>query len=192
MTKKRLLISKIKQFVLDLLFPKFCLNCEKQDTYLCQDCIALIDLCQEPFRQTKNLSALYFACDSNNFVVQKILNKFKDPPFAKDLAANLAFLIILHFKNLENPPSFLIDNKDLVVLPMPIQAKRLKFIGFNPAEEIARHLAEILQIPLSNGQSLENKKVLLVKETFDEQMENVARELKQKGVKQVWGVTVVK
>jgi predicted amidophosphoribosyltransferase len=192
MTRKRLLINKIKQLIFDLLFPKFCLNCGEQDTYLCQDCLALIDLCQEPFRQTKNLSALYFACDSNNFVVQKILNKFKDPPFAKDLAANLAFLIILHFQNLENPPPFLIENKDLVILPMPIQTKRLRFIGFNPAQEIAKHLAEALQIPLCNWQSLENKRVLLVKETFNEQMEEVAQELKQKGVKQVWGVTVVK
>ncbi len=76
-------LQKIKEFLLDLFFPKFCLGCNKEGFYLCEDCKATLDisefdycLCNKnPYRlppdqkkhgkclkcQDKKLSGLYFA-----------------------------------------------------------------------------------------------------------------------------------
>ena len=50
-------LEKPKGFALDLLFPKFCLGCQKEGTYLCDDCRGLLDiseynycLCDKPIR----------------------------------------------------------------------------------------------------------------------------------------------
>jgi ComF family protein len=37
-------VDKFKNFLLDLLFPKFCLGCQKEGSYLCYDCRALLDI----------------------------------------------------------------------------------------------------------------------------------------------------
>jgi len=97
----------MKEFLLDLFFPKFCLGCQKEGTYLCQDCQALIDISDRVFRGAKELSALYFATDYENFLIKRLITNFKYKPFAKDLAKTLTSLIIIYFQNLESPPKFL-------------------------------------------------------------------------------------
>lgn len=113
--------SKIKELLLDLLFPKFCLNCNKEGTYLCQDCFSLIDIfkrqycpfCSSPkivpdgktcnsCRKSKKLAGLYCAVSYDNFIVKKLINQFKYEPYIKELSKPLAFLIVTHLINL-NP-----------------------------------------------------------------------------------------
>lgn len=128
-----------KNSILNLFFPKFCLNCNKEGGYLCQDCFALIDILKtrpDPF--------LYCAALYDNFVVKKLINQFKYEPFIKELAEPLSSLIIAHLLNLENFPDF----RDFVLLPVPLYKKKLKQRGFNQAEELAKELAKFLKIPI--------------------------------------------
>ncbi len=115
--------EKTKGFLLDTFFPRFCLNCQKEGNYLCEDCVSLLEisehqycLCQKPNRlfkagkcprcRKKFLSGLYFALPYQNVLVKNLIQRFKYEPFIKELAKPLASLIIDYFQLSVNPPDF--------------------------------------------------------------------------------------
>lgn len=161
-------ISKTKELILDILFPKFCFICNKEGNYLCEDCFSLIDIfdrqycpfCYPPkvvidgktcphCRKSKNLSGLYCAASYDNLIVKKLINKFKYEPYVKELSIVLSSLIINYLVNLNNSVNQqIITDKNFVFIPVPLHKKKLKQRGFNQAEEIAKCLSGILKIPI--------------------------------------------
>jgi len=164
---KKTLIFKFKTFILELLFPKFCINCLKQGTYVCEDCLALIDFLDKPVK-IPGFSLIYCTCDYRNIVIRKLIQKFKQPPFAKDLAKVLASFIIIYLYNLEKKPEFLSSKQDHTLVPSKIDKKQLKRIGYNPSEEIAKHLSEMLGISLNQKQ----RKKIFVQDVLNEASKN--------------------
>lgn len=159
----------IKNFALDMLFPSFCLNCQKEGSYLCQDCFSLIEItnrqhcpfCNPPkitpegctckfCKKNKNLDGLYYTAPYNNFIIKKIITQFKYPPYIKELSKPLSFFIIQYFKSFEYQPTFLIKTfqSDFLLIPVPLYKKKLKERGFNQSEEIAKELSFFWKIPL--------------------------------------------
>ena len=151
----------LKNFFLDILFPCFCVNCQKQGTYLCQDCQALIEILEYQFcpvcgkriidqktckscQRKTNLEGLYFAVDYQNPLVKKIIHQFKYQPFIKELAQPLADLIINHFLILNKD----IDWTQFKLVPIPLDKKKIRWRGFNQSLEIAKHLSKSLKIPI--------------------------------------------
>lgn len=163
-------IYKISNGVLEIFFPKICFNCQREGDYLCQDCLATMAILN--FHQkysTKNLNDLYFGLPYQNNLIKKLVQKFKYPPFIKELSQVLASIIINHFQLLDNMESFspppLSKNSGNVspsnhnmifpksgggwiLIPVPLGKKRLRWRGFNQAEEIGKHLSFYFKIPL--------------------------------------------
>jgi ComF family protein len=136
---------KIKEFILDLIFPKFCLGCKKEGSFLCEDCFSILDISTNHQRfKGKNLTDLYFPVNYENFLVKKLIQNFKYPPLIKELKKELALIIISHLLLLDKKPYF----SDFILVPIPLSKKKLRWRGFNQAEEIARELANFLKIPL--------------------------------------------
>lgn len=212
----------IKKLFLDIFFPKFCLGCEKEGEYLCQDCKELLDILtiHRPFK-TKYLSDLYFPLVYKRPLVKKLILNFKYPPLIRDLAETLAILILDHLKLIGKEKDF----KDFVLIPVPLGKKRLKWRGFNQAEEIGKILAknlkiEILSNVLLKGREtlpqvelsererkenvkgcffvkngvIKNKKILLLDDVYTtgETMEEAAKTLKKAGAKEIIGMVVAK
>ena len=160
--------DKSKNFLLDLIFPKFCLGCQKEGTYLCDDCRTLLDisefsycLCgQKPQRlppdqptgkcsrcQNKNLSGLYFALPyKEKTLTRKLIHQFKYEPYLKDLAKTLASLLIEHFVLSGKNTNEIWNNS--VLIPIPLDKDKLKLRGYNQSEELAKELSKVLQIPM--------------------------------------------
>jgi len=146
---------KIKRRLLDIIFPKFCLNCRKEGSYLCYDCQSLIEI-SGFHRQysSQNLDDLYFAADYRNPLIEKTIRCFKYEPFARELAETLSFLIITHFQLMDNKPDFFPLSEsgektaDFIIIPVPLHKKRLKWRGFNQAEELSKELAAFFGLPL--------------------------------------------
>jgi len=136
---------KFKEFILDLIFPKFCLGCKGEGTFLCEDCFSILEIStfHQKFRG-KNLTDVYFPVNYENFLVKKLIQSFKYPPLIKELKKESALIIISHFLLLDKRPDF----SDFVLVPIPLSKKKLKWRGFNQAEEIAKELANYLKIPL--------------------------------------------
>ena len=162
---KIILLRKLKEAFLDILFPRSCFGCGREGSYLCQDCQSCLDisedvfcLCSIPRRLvfssnmnsakcgrclSKKLNGLFFPLSYQNNLIKELIRQFKYDPFVKELAKPLAELIIAHLN--------LIDKevwKNKILIPVPLHKKRLKQRGFNQAEEIAKELAKKLNISL--------------------------------------------
>ena len=163
--------NKIGSFILDLFFPKICFGCQKEGEYLCQDCRAILGISgfHQKF-QTENLADLYFALDYQNSLIKNLIQKFKYEPFIKELREPLSFLIIDHFQLMDNPPSF----ADFLLVPVPLEKKKLKWRGFNQAQEIGRNLSKFFNIPLLNDILIKIKETLPQAELSEkERKENI-------------------
>lgn len=145
MIKNKMREKQLKNFILDLFFPKFCFGCQKEGSYLCYDCKSLLEISgfHRKF-QTKNLSDLYFTIEYKNPLIKKLIQSFKYEPLVKELSIPLSSLIIDHFQQIENLPNFF----QFLLIPLPSEKKKLKWRGFNQAEEIGKELSKFLEISL--------------------------------------------
>lgn len=156
----------IKNFFLELFFPSFCLGCQKEGTYLCQDCKETLDIGQyqyclcnkNPLRlpgdtkngkcprcQDKKLSGLYFALPyKEKFLTKKLIYQFKYQPYIKDLAKPLAQILTQHLILIGKNTNQIWENSLLV--PVPMEIKKLKNRGYNQAEELAKELGQMLNV----------------------------------------------
>jgi len=189
--------SNIKEFLLDIFFPRFCLGCNKEGTYLCGDCKAVLDisenqycLCDKnPLRIPSNenkgkcqkcsgkaLAGLYSALPyKEKPLTRKLIHFFKYEPFlAKDLSQTLAELIIDHLRLLGKNLGSLKENS--ILIPVPADIKKTKRRGYNPPEALAKKLSEKLGIPCVFGNLMKIKKTLpqmeLPKEAREQNLKN--------------------
>ncbi|MBI3631619.1 MAG: ComF family protein [Candidatus Staskawiczbacteria bacterium] len=162
-------MKKIKIFLLELFFPSFCLGCQKEGIYLCEDCKATLEisefqycLCSKnPIRINlelnkygkcnrcfdKKLSGLYFALPyKERALTRKLIHQFKYQPYIRDLAETLASLLTEHFFISGINKEYVWNNS--VLIPIPLDIKKLKKRGYNQAEELAKELSKILQVPI--------------------------------------------
>lgn len=166
--------------ILDTLFPQFCLNCKKEGSLICFNCLQSIEpaeylycpFCSKPFRVMKTkrqrkgvcyrhrhsyLSGLFSAGSYQDPLIQRMIHCLKYPPFLKDLARPLAYLIIAHIL-LTEKQNFIKKAKNPLFVPLPLHKKRERERGFNQAELIARHLSDFFEIPLESTNLIKIKK----------------------------------
>ncbi len=191
----------MKQFLLNLFFPRFCLNCKKEGTLLCYDCFSLIQILNKrycPFchpakpgntcpscQEKRFIDALYAAAPSNDFIIKKIISQLRKNYF-KDLSLVATFIIANHLYLCNR----LTVNNDFVLTFCPCSLKEKKKIGFDPAEEIAKEIAKALKIEISGN--FFNKKVFLVNDVFTEEMDSFAKKIKEKGAEKVFALTLAR
>jgi len=144
------------------------LGCQKEGTYLCEDCRATLDICQFnyclcennpqtlppnsiqgkcPKCQDKKLSGLFSALPyKEKQLTKKLIYQFKYQPYLKDLAKTLASLIIEHLILSSKNTNEIWENA--VLIPIPLDKKKFKIRGYNQSEELAKELSKILKIPV--------------------------------------------
>jgi len=217
MSKRFLKISKfikflfircegLKNIILDILFPRFCLRCQKEGDWICSDCLSTIDISEYrycPFcmrrvdkgnicykHQNKNLDKLFFAVSYENSLIKKAIKKFKYPPFLRELTPYFCYLIVSHFLLIKNK-TILEDKNNSLLIPVPISSFKKRWRGYNQSEEIAKQLSISLKIPILIDNLIKNKKTQpQFKLSKDERIENVknvfeiknAREVKDKRI----------
>jgi len=162
--------------LVDLFFPKFCLGCKKEGTFLCNDCRELLEigefnycLCDKPLRllpnqkngkcpscQSKKLSGLYFAVSFKNVLAKKLIYQFKYEPYLKDLKSTLSGILIEHFIKTKKNTDEIWENS--ILIPVPIDNKKLKIRGYNQSEELAKELSKTLKIPVVSDVLVKIKK----------------------------------
>ena len=192
---------KPKEFLLDLVFPKFCLGCKKEGTYLCDDCRALLEISEfnyclcssKPIRlpldsksgkcqrcQDKKLSGLFFALPyKEKQLTKKLIYQFKYQPYLKDLSKTLASILAEHFilsgKNTDE--IWAPDENPGILVPVPLDMKKLKLRGYNQAEELAKELSKIINIPVVSKNLIKTKptnpQMELSKEEREKNLNNV-------------------
>lgn len=156
---EKLLGIKIKNFVLDTLFPIRCLFCGAPDIWLCPICLTKIKIlpsqvcpyCEKVFTEGGTVCP---ACKINFW------KKNERPPLdglvvaAKyaDLARPIHAFKYNFVRDLANPLGNLLTKaaaaNDLplpdIIIPVPLHRRRLRWRGFNQAELLARYIADNL------------------------------------------------
>ncbi|MFA5013116.1 MAG: ComF family protein [Candidatus Paceibacterota bacterium] len=153
--------SRAKNLIVDILFPKKCLNCGREGTYFCEDCFSLVSinpfvhcLCENsqklPFAgkcprcEKRKLNGIFAATDFKSRQVKLMVHNFKYKSQIKELCYPLSILILTHFNVVaKDLPG------DCVIVPVPLFIKRKKARGFNQAEEIGKTICEAIKIPIS-------------------------------------------
>jgi ComF family protein len=148
-------ISKFKNFILDLIFPRECAGCGEEGEWLCADCLQKIKFnlnltcfhCQkteklgafcEECAEFFYLNGIWAAGIYEDKILMRLIHNLKYY-FAKDIGKILAE-IIFKFLEKNNLLEYIRANK-FVIMPVPLHQKRKKWRGFNQAEIIARALA---------------------------------------------------
>lgn len=166
----KLSLNKIKKLGLDILFPIECLACGKEDIWLCDECFKKIKLkekddclvCKKQSaygkthawcRKKTYLDALIVCTPFNQKIIQDGVHKLKYN-FIQELATPLSQILINKIKQLderEDEPTqlSLLFNSNLILIPVPLHARRLRWRGFNQAELLAEQLAKKFNLTVS-------------------------------------------
>lgn len=176
-------LKKIYFFILDILFPVYCLGCDREDEWICEDCLKKIELLKKQTcpvcgaesrtgarcfhcRAKTDLdgviaAATFWGKDKKESLVKKAIHIFKYR-FVKDLAGLLSEIIIRQIKNrqiIKTEKTFIFgpDATDKIIIPVPLHPKRLNWRGFNQAELLATRIASRFKLPLEKNVLIRQK-----------------------------------
>jgi len=203
----------------NILFPKKCLGCSREGSFVCQVCFDKIPASSQEF-SLNPLNKIIIASDYNNPLLKNIIWKYKYN-FIKELSSPLSDLMIRELKY--------INLKNLILIPVPLHRSRLKWRGFNQSELLALKISEALDIPvniniiekiknttpqvkISNkfhredniqnafqvnqviNNNFKNKTIILVDDicTTGNTLQECAKTLKPLGPKSIWGLVVAR
>lgn len=147
-----IIFKKTYDFVLDLLFPKFCVGCGKEGGWICSQCQEKIILIKKPTcpicnqltpkdqfcskcRSKTYLTGVIVAAYYQEGPLKEAIHTFKyDGVF--ELAKDLGQMLIKAMKQIEKPKNF-------VIIPVPLHYKRQAKRGFNQAELLAKEIVKV-------------------------------------------------
>jgi len=133
----------IKEFLLNLLFPRKCVNCLHKGYIVCPECLRTITF----LKQFEN--GLVSCVDyKKSEVVRKMIISFKYK-FDEDISLILSKILKTQFVYLSQYNS---EFKNAIFVPVPLHNKRLMYRGFNQSLILAQNLLE----DLKNDPELEN------------------------------------
>jgi ComF family protein len=148
--------KKAKFFILDLIFPVFCLGCNREKFLLCKSCQEKIPIkstqvcpvCEKAITldgvlcsQCKSFSdapldQLIVSSDYKNQLLSKMIHYFKYR-FIAAFAQPLGQIMLLALeKNKFSIPDF--------IIPVPLHPRRWRWRGFNQSEMLARFISQNL------------------------------------------------
>lgn len=145
--------------IIDLLFPKCCFGCGREGYFACADCLSNLKFLKDqlcPVSRKKNRGGRFLNSEfgrdfyfdqlivcmnyKKNELLRKMVYGFKYK-FSKELCSVLANILKTQFIYLAQEDR---DLWHLLVVPVPIHKKRLKFRGFNQAKVLADKFVELV------------------------------------------------
>ncbi len=176
-------ILKLKDWFIDLVFPKECVSCGQEGDYLCQQCFAKIDLnqkdccalCHKEFflsqicpdcQKESQLLNIWVAADYNNEILQALIHNLKYK-YVEEISRILASLIINYLKEKEVFRYLNINSQNTWFVAVPLHKKRYLERGFNQSDLLANHLRDFYKI---------EKKVLLKRKLNTVSQVNLTRQ----------------
>jgi ComF family protein len=153
----------LRAFVLDILFPIKCFNCQCEGAYLCEQCFRELKFNDVKYLKraranlkTPNLEEVIIAGDFESSILHNLIIKYKYN-FISALGKTLARFLILFWQNkilIQDPNQtkscFTLPHyPHLLIIPIPLSKKRQRWRGFNQAEIIAQEFSAYFNYELS-------------------------------------------
>lgn len=128
--------------ILDLIFPKSCLECGKGNKYICSDCIKKV-------RRLGEFPGERISVFKYEGVIRKAIISLKYK-FSSDISEEIAELISKELKKMN------LNLKEVVLVPIPLHPKRQKMRGFNQSEVVGEYLANKMRWELNKDILVKN------------------------------------
>jgi competence protein ComFC len=154
--------------ILDFLFPKYCVNCNKLGDFLCSDCFSLLSFdtkniclvctkpsfnglthpkCQGKYKINGSFTGIVY-----NSVSKKLIYKFKYKPYLSSLDT---FLSDLFYESIIQNEQFnkVVNNwqENIYLVPIPLSKSKMRSRGYNQAEKLGESLGEKLNLPFTDA-----------------------------------------
>jgi competence protein ComFC len=159
-------LNQIKEFILDLIFPRECVGCSSEGGYLCKSCLEKIDLNSDFYcalckrlsemgricyncQSKTSLKAIWVAANYNNKIFQDLIHNFKYN-YLESISADLALLLSKYLQQKNILKSFDITPENAILVPVPLHRKRFLGRGFNQSELLAKELGKLLSLESFN------------------------------------------
>ncbi|MDD5341375.1 MAG: ComF family protein [Patescibacteria group bacterium] len=156
-------LEKIKNVILDLIFPRECIGCGTEGSYLCGDCQRKIKInrnfycvvCKKPTHLPRicedcgkeyRLKAVFVAADYNDKALHDLIHLLKYK-FIEEASSGLGEIVINYLEQNKIFQNFDFGPDNTVFVPVPLHRKRFLNRGFNQSDLIANHLSEFYKIP---------------------------------------------
>lgn len=208
--------------LLDLIFPKKCVSCKKQGSYLCTTCFTYISfetktnclVCNKPTYNNLTHKACIekytidgcFSALSYNKITKQLIYNFKQKPFLSDLKIVLSELF---YESIIQNESFnkQVQKEDWILVPIPLSSSEYRKRGYNQAEILANMLANNLKLKsfnilnktrysflVKNGFMLKNINIFLVDDVVKSgtTLKQAAVALKKLGAERVFGLILAR
>lgn len=165
-------VLKIRDFILDLIFPKECLNCGHEGAWLCNDCFSKLQFsswqyclgCKIPNQSGKfcsacrrqyHLDGILIAGNYDDKLLNQLIKTFKYH-FVQDIATILGNYLVNFLQKEKNINSQIptisrilkISNIPIIV-PVPLHNRRESWRGFNQAEKLAKVVAQNFHLEIN-------------------------------------------
>jgi len=156
--------------LLELIFPKRCINCKKEGCLLCKNCEKEILLEPYSIKNYHNLEAVFIACRRSNLLKKLIYNlKYR---FKEELVSVLGDVLI-------HTLSRLYSGTTTILVPVPLHFTRKFCRGFNQSEILAQYISKKHNIKTYN---------LLYRNKKTSTQTNLSREERFINVKNIFGI----
>jgi len=156
------------EFLLDLVFPRLCVGCGSEGSYLCESCVRGIKRrkaqecpeCEKPSklgeyclkcRPGKNLDGIIAGTDFENEILKHAMHLFKYES-VKSLASPLSALF--PGTGIES----ICRNGSAVLVPVPLHKSKLRKRGYSQTELLAEELGRNLKIEVKAGMLSKSKR----------------------------------
>ncbi len=135
--------------ILDLIFPKKCINCRKFGEFLCPDCFSQIKYVESfeagPIGSLDGIVSVV----TYNGVIKKLIRQLKYKPHLSGLGGTISEIMNEGLAQNEGYYHF-IKRFEPVIVPIPLSSRRYRERGYNHAEIIASYVAKYFTLEMSS------------------------------------------
>lgn len=170
-------VLKVRDFVFDLIFPKTCLGCNREGDWFCPECFKKLEFAQNQYcLHCKNatehgefcprckdqyfLDGVLIAGNYDNQLLSRLI-KFYKYHFVQEIGQTLGSYLIKFLQDIQalNPqiPKILNIPNIPTIIPVPLHSRRLRWRGFNQAEELAKIVAQNFNLTIDSKNLVRTK-----------------------------------
>lgn len=198
-------LIKAKNILLDIFFPRVCLNCGKklinENELICDNCVSLIKtnnsmfcpVCRARLPSNQKIChqkapfILAAAGEYNEPTLQNIIKLFKYQGI-ENLAPILGKILIKYLNSLNL--KFLI--LDSVIIPIPLHKSRERQRGFNQSKLLAKYISNYFNLPLIESiERIKKTKPQAQIKNKEKRLKNISNCFKIKNPEYVKGKNVI-
>lgn len=136
-------LQNLANWILDFIFPQFCLGCKKEGSLCCQECLHKIPyqtIAKNPWDNYCHLhfSACYICTSYQNKLIQKLIHNYKYN-YIKNISTLLVEILYKQIAKVNLPTNTIITN-------IPLHPSKKRSRGFDQTYILATQLSKKLNI----------------------------------------------